>query len=137
MYCTVQDIIEDLTEDVVAQLSNDEDPSIVNHDIVEKYISQASQLIDGFLRSRYQLPLLNSHAVIKKSCIDIVKYELYKRRGKLYDSIQKLYEDSISNLEKIQKGLITLDEGSPETRPGFYLVSEREPVITKKALDNY
>ena len=137
MYCNVQDIKDDLTEKVVAQLSNDENPNEVNEEIVIKYISESTQIIDGFLRSRYGLPLEKEHSIIKKLCIDIVKYELYKRRGKVFDNIQNLYKDGISTLEKIQKGMIILDEGSPETRPGFFLVSERKPVISKEVLENY
>lgn len=137
MYCDVQDIKDDLTDKVVAQLSNDENPNVVNEEIVSKYISESTQLIDGFLRSRYGLPLENEHSIIKKVCIDIVKYELYKRRGKVFDNIQNLYKDGISTLEKIQKGMIILDEGTAETRPGFFLVSDRKPVIDKEILENY
>ncbi len=137
MYCGIQDIKEDLTEKVVAQLSNDENPNLVNEEIVSKYISESSQLIEGFLRSRYELPLRNEHTILKKVCIDVVKYELYKRRGKVFDNIQNLYKDGIATLEKIQKGMITLDEGTAETRPGFFLVSNREPVFDKNKLDNY
>jgi len=137
MYCSIQDIKEDMTEKVVAQLSNDENPNEVNEEIVIKYISESTQLIDGFLRSRYGLPLEKEHSIIKKLCIDIVKYELYKRRGKVFDNIQNLYKDGIATLEKIQKGMITLDEGTAETRPGFFLVSNREPVFDKNKLDNY
>jgi phage gp36-like protein len=137
MYCSIQDIKEDLTEKVVAQLSNDENPNEVNEEIVSKYISESTQLIDGFLRSRYGLPLEKEHSIIKKICIDIVKYELYKRRGKVFDNIQNLYKDGITTLEKIQKGMIILDEGTPETRPGFFLVSDRKPVIDKDILENY
>ena len=137
MYCNVQDIKDDLTEKVVAQLSNDENPNEVNEEIVSKYISESTQLIDGFLRSRYGLPLEKEHSIIKKVCIDIVKYELYKRRGKVFDNIQNLYKDGMTTLEKIQKGMIILDEGTPETRPGFFLVSDRKPVIDKDILENY
>lgn len=137
MYCDVQDIKDDLTEKVVAQLSNDENPNEVNEEIVSKYISESTQLIDGFLRSRYGLPFEKEHSIIKKICIDIVKYELYKRRGKVFDNIQNLYKDGISTLEKIQKGMIVLDEGTAETRPGFFLVSDRKPVIDKDILENY
>lgn len=137
MYCDVQDIKDDLTEKVVAQLSNDENPNVVNEEIVSKYISESTQLIDGFLRSRYGLPLENEHSIIKKVCVDIVKYELYKRRGKVFDNIQNLYKDGIATLEKIQKGMIILDEGTAETRPGFFLVSDRKPVIDKEILGNY
>lgn len=137
MYCDVQDIKDDLTEKVVAQLSNDENPNEVNEVIVSKYISESTQLIDGFLRSRYGLPLEKELSIIKKICIDFVKYELYKRRGKVFDNIQNLYKDGISTLEKIQRGMIILDEGTPETRPGFFLVSERKPVIDKEKLENY
>lgn len=137
MYCNVQDIKDDLTEKVVAQLSNDENPNVVNEEIVSKYISESTQLIEGFLRSRYSLPLEKEHSIIKKVCIDIVKYELYKRRGKVFDNIQNLYKDGISTLEKIQKGMIILDEGTSETRPGFFLVSDRKPVIDKEILEKY
>ena len=137
MYSSIQDIREDLTEKVVAQLSNDDNPNQINDEIVNKYISESTQLIDGFIRSRYGLPLEKEHSILKKICIDIVKYELYKRRGKVFDNIQNLYKDGISTLEKIQKGMITLNEGTPETRPGFFLVSNRKPVINKKTLDNY
>jgi len=137
MYCSIQNIKEDMTEKVVAQLSNDENPNLVNEEIVSKYISESSQLIEGFLRSRYELPLSNEHAILKKVCIDIVKYELYKRRGKVFDNIQNLYKDGIATLEKIQKGMITLNEGTAETRPGFFLVSERKPVFDKTKLENY
>ncbi len=137
MYCTIQDIKDDLTEKVTAQLSNDADPNVVDEALVDKYISDAGDFIDGFLRARYNLPLENEHSILRKACIDIVKYELYKRRGKVFDSIQNLYKDSISTLEKLQKGTITLNEGTPETRPGFFLFSEREPVVPKKAMDNF
>lgn len=137
MYCDVQDIKDDLTEKVVAQLSNDENPNVVNEEIVRKYISESTQLIDGFLRSRYSLPLEKEHSIIKKVCVDVVKYELYKRRGKVFDNIQNLYKDGISTLEKIQKGMIILDEGTAETRPGFFLGSDRKPVIDKEILGNY
>jgi len=137
MYCTIQDIIDDLTENVVAQLSNDIEPNVINREIVNKYIIDATQIIDGYLRGRYKLPLINEHSILKKICVDIVKYELYKRRGKIFDNIQDLYKDGIATLEKIQKGIITLNEGTTETRPSFYLVSEREPVFEKTTLSNY
>lgn len=137
MYCTVQDIVDDLTEKVVAQLSNDDDPNNVNYEIVSKYISEVTQVIDAYLRGRYNLPLVNENSILKKVCIDIVKYELYKRRGKVFDKIQGLYKDGIYTLEKIQKGIITLNEGTAETRPGFFLVSERDAVFNKTILDNY
>lgn len=137
MYCTVQDIVDDLTEKVVAQLSNDEEPNVVNDEIVSKYISDVTQIIDGYLRGRYELPIINEHSILKKICIDIVKYELYKRRGKVFDNIQNFYKDGIATLEKIQKGMITLNEGTAESRPGFFLVSERKPVFDRTKLENY
>lgn len=137
MYCTVKDIIDDLTEKVLAQLSNDNDPNVINNGIVSKYISDVTQIIDGYLRGRYELPLTKEHSILKKICIDIVKYELYKRRGKVFDNIQNFYQDGIATLEKIQKGMIILNEGSAETRPSFFLVSEREPVFDKTKINNY
>ena len=109
LYCTVQDIKDDLTEKVIAQLSNYADPNVVDDALVEKYISDAGDFIDGFLRASYNLPIENEYSILRKVSIDIVKYELYKRRVKIFGSIQNLYKDSISTLEKLQKGMISFN----------------------------
>ena len=138
MYCTITDIIGDLTEIITAQLSNDDSTSkTVDESILTQYISDASDLIDGYLRSRYPLPLISEYAIIKKVCIDLVKYELYKRRNRMNDFIQKVQDTAISTLDKIQKGIIKFDEGTPANRPGFYLVSKRDSVFPKNIWKNY
>lgn len=137
MYCSAQDIIDYKTEKEVAMLTNDTVPSIVDRNVLEKIILDASDYINGFLYGRYSLPLIGSHTIIKKICVDLVYYELYKRRNKLTELIQSLYSEANKTLDKLQRGIITLDEGTPEARPTFILRNDRKPLIDPEVLENY
>jgi phage gp36-like protein len=138
MYCTVDDIANELTAQKAAQLSNDADPDTLNVGLIEQYITEASDLINNYLRGRYPLPLQNNHTLIKKVCIDIVRYELYKRRAaKMEDDIKTFYEDALSKLNKVQRGDIILDEGNADSRPKHIVVSERARMFTQDLLDGY
>lgn len=137
MYCTIADITDDMTLASASKLSNDADPSSLNKRLIEQYITDASDAINGYLRGRYPLPLSKSHIILKKLCIDLVKYELYKRRGKLNDDLNNLYKDSISTLGKLQKGQITLDEGDSDDRPKFFSTNTNTQLFTDDLLDKY
>jgi len=138
MYCTVIDMIEAIGKRDLAQLSNDINPEVVNETLVNNYITDASNLIDGYLRSKYTLPLQNSHTIIKKICIDIVRYELYKRRNnKVYEGIGELYKQSLSSLEKIQKGIIVINEGNPLIKNSLCYVVDKSPVFPESLNENY
>ena len=57
-YCTRADIGSAIPEMTLIQLSND-DPSAMqpNESVIEDGVRQAEELVDGYLRGRYTLPL--------------------------------------------------------------------------------
>ena len=57
-YCTRADIGNAIPELTLIQLSND-DPSAMqpNESVIEDGVRQAEELVDGYLRGRYTLPL--------------------------------------------------------------------------------
>lgn len=135
MYCTINDIINELSYKISAQLSNDADPNTLNDTLIEQYISDASELINSYLRGRYPLPLQSDHAIIKNICIDVVKYELYKRRSKLDENLKDIYNNAISDLNKLQRGIIVLDEGTTDTRPKHFAINTKTQMFTQELLD--
>ena len=137
MYCTISDIEEQITNKIVAQCSNDLDPSVINETIVNNIISQISELIDDYLRDRYHLPLYNTHETIKNACVVLSAYNLQARRGKVSDFWQKQNDSMIQTLKDIQKGVITLDEGTVEDRPVKYAVSQRTQIYTQELLSKF
>jgi phage gp36-like protein len=110
MYCVIADISKILGGDVIlSEFSSDANPPVINTELLDEIISGKSGYIDGFLRSRYSLPLLNSYPVLREICVTLSIYELSKRRNKetLYYENYKL---AIKDLERMQSGDILLNE---------------------------
>ena len=78
--------------------------------MVEEAIIYSSTLIDGYLRGRYSLPLDAHFPLLRILAIDLSIYRLYSRRmrNEMPEVIQKNYDNAISTLRDIQKGVITL-----------------------------
>ena len=119
-YCTLNDIKDQIPEANIIQLTDDEGLDEVNQERVDKAISVAGSVIDGYLRGRYSLPLENVPELIKTIAIDIAVYKLYERRLELEmpETMVNRYKNAVKTLEQIQKGIIKLGIESPDTGPG-------------------
>lgn len=130
MYCTINDILNDLDRGTLLMLVNDEnrltempeledgeeEPDVVDladaDDLcsvrITEQINSAGDEIDGYLRSRYPLPLITVPNLIKTICTEISIYNLYKRRHRLEmpDSIMSIYKSAVQKLKDIQKEII-------------------------------
>ncbi len=138
MYCTVQDIETAISATQLAQLSDDADGSVVDEAVVESIIRTNSDIIDDYLRGRYSLPLRNNHSVIKQTCVDMVRYELCKRRtGVLTESERKEYEISIKTLTNLQRGIIVLDENTKTQIAGSVVSIKTRPSVMDKVRKQY
>jgi phage gp36-like protein len=138
-YCTLAQIIADaVPEKIVAQCSNDADPTTVDTTIVNNLIAKADEFIDDYLRDRYTLPLANSHKTINTLSIIITAYLLQCRRGKVPELWQKRYDDAKATLLQLQQGKLTLDEGTTSAdRPPKISVSAKTQVFTDTILGYY
>ena len=109
-YCTIEDIETQASTPTLIQLSSDNGQEEVNRVVVEEAIIYSSTLIDGYLRGRYTLPLNIHFPLLRILAIDLSIYRLYSRRmrNEMPEVIQKNYDNAISTLRDIQKGVITL-----------------------------
>ena len=109
-YCTIDDIEKQLSSATLIQLTSDNEQEEVNRTIVEEAIIYSSALIDGYLRGRYTLPLDTRFPLLRILAIDISIYRLYSRRvwDNIPDAIENAYNNAISTLRDIQKGIISL-----------------------------
>lgn len=103
----------------LAQLTDDAAGTTIDEAKVAEAIAYADELIDGYLRGRYSLPLSTVPKLISKLSIDITVYQLYARRPEsgIPEAISEQYKNATSVLDRIQKGLISLgveQAASPE-----------------------
>jgi len=107
-YILQADLLAQLSEPQLVQLTDDEQIGIVNTTRVGQGIADADAEIDGYVATRYAVPVSPVPALIKKLSIDITLYNLWRRRQKVPDLVRTAYEDAVKKLEQIAKGTITL-----------------------------
>ena len=142
MYCTINDIIANITEDQLISITNDQDnANSVVESIVNDKISEISSYIDGAIRSSYTVPITDADDLkfLKPIATDLVVCALYQRRFILepLDGMISRRKAAISEIEKIQKGITSLNSGTPETRPGNIRVSSRTKLFDDDTLERF
>lgn len=115
MYVTSSEFISRIGIQETIELTNLDDPSAntVNSDRLEAILSDASSEIDGYLATRYQVPLTAIPGVIKTYCIDIAWYRLAHNNAP--EAFSERYKQAIARLKDIEKGqMLLLDvDGHP------------------------
>ena len=115
-YCSNSDVSAVIANDDLVQLTNDSGGSSVDTDKITDSINYVDNIIDGYLRGRYDLPLNTTPDELKHLAVDFTVYRLYSRR--MYTDIpavvKQKYDDVIKILEKIQIGTFNLGIESTE-----------------------
>lgn len=120
MYCTVQDIKDRISENVLIHLTDDNDTGEVDENKVNEAIEEAMGEVDAYCQARYTLPFNPVPRVIRKVCVMLVIYTLFTRRGLNPDNNQDAIiiqdrKDVIKFLENVSKGLVTLGPAPDQT----------------------
>jgi len=142
MYCTVDDIKMTIPERELINLTQDNPAQNQSVDTVllEQIITLSGEVIDGYLRSRYTLPLASTPDLIKSLAIDIVVYRLYSRRPtKINDTVKDNYKEALNQLLQVQKGLLmlALDVNNIQVELRTNLIRTNKRREDKKFTDNY
>ncbi|MNL05941.1 hypothetical protein D3C87_1265590 [compost metagenome] len=141
-YCTRGDIGNAIPEMTLIQLSND-DPAAMspNENVIEDGVRQAEELVDGYLRGRYNLPLDPVPTVLRDAVVYLARHWLYQRRpeGALPDAVKDSRKDTIKLLESIRDGVVTLGmpTGHAAPEPGEIRVRARKQRFDADTWERY
>jgi phage gp36-like protein len=104
----------------LVQLTN-EDPTqqVVDDSVLQQALADASAEIDGYLESRFTLPLSDAPAVLARLTCDIAMYRLQVLRP-LHDlaEARRRYEDAVAVLVRVADGTLTLGLAPDNQEPG-------------------
>lgn len=134
MYCSLDDLKKITPENDLIQLSDDNVPPVsINEVNIDKAISDAGEMIDGYLRGLYSLPLSPVPGLINTFCGHLAIYLLYSRRQRLDmpEGVKERYKNAVSTLGKIQEGTIKLGAGANISQPGGTVKSVQEITAAK------
>jgi len=113
-YSAQTDILEQIDEDVLIQLTDDDDTGVVDADVVTKKIADADALIDGYCGKRYTVPFFPVPPLLNKFSVDIAIYNLYGRRKGAPEDIRNRFKEAVDFLKGVAKGDNALGEDDPE-----------------------
>lgn len=144
MYCTLDDLKKRIPENDLIQLTDDADQGVIDEATVNDLIASAGEVIDGYLRGRYALPLNPVPGMIRAIALDLVIYVLYGRRPTfgIPEAVEKQQAVQMKILKQIQDGVVTLGSNgvatpAAATSKNIILVSAATPVFTNDTLRNF
>ena len=107
-YATAQDMIDRFEETVLKQVTDPEAQEIQGPALTRS-LEDASDEIDGYLQSRYTLPLDPAPRILRILSSNIAMYRLLVLRplGDIEDA-RKRYEDAIKFLTRVAAGEVSL-----------------------------
>ncbi len=113
-YATIQDFERAFTEEEAVALSNLNKPeaTVVDAEVLNEALVNASAEIDSYLRARYSLPFAIVPQELVPHCLSISRYRLTSYDPS--DDVRQRYEDSVRWLEQVARGLAILDVPAPE-----------------------
>lgn len=138
-YCTKDDIQAILSDDTLAQLTDDQDLGAIDDAKVDEAIANADSMIDGYAASRYQIPFDPVPRLIHVIALDIAIYNLYSRRENVPEIREKRYKAAVKLLDRLVDGKLTIGEVD---RPvvessGVIKASSRTKIFDETTLDKY
>jgi phage gp36-like protein len=113
-YSTQSDILEQIDEDVLIQLTDDDDAGAVDADMVTRAIADADALIDGYCGKKYTVPFSTVPSLVRKFSVDIAIYNLYGRRKGAPEDRRNRYKEAVEFLKGVAAGNNSLGEDDPE-----------------------
>ena len=141
MYITPDDLASAISKVELIQLTNDEPRATEPDDrVVNAAIDYSCELVDGYMRGRYEMPLSHVPSILPNLCVVLARHWLHSRRINRADfpkPLQVAYENAIKVLENIRDGKIHLDIRRigkvPEAQPerGAYHVRARPRLDTE------
>lgn len=116
-YSALADTQNQIEEAKLIQLTDDEGLGSVNEARVTRAIADADAEIDGYVGSRYVVPLSPVPDSIRRLSVELAIYNLYARRDKVPEHRVERYKGAVKLLEQIALGKISLGPSDPDGNP--------------------
>lgn len=114
-YATLADLIERAGEREILQIADRDRDQVADPDVVDAALTNAANLIDGYVSARYETPLSPVPDLARTWSVSIARYFLYanNRPQEIVDD----YKDAISGLKDVAAKRISLPVAEGEEGP--------------------
>ncbi|GLX85058.1 hypothetical protein tloyanaT_13100 [Thalassotalea loyana] len=139
-YATVADLESRIGREELIILAPDEsDPNNYSQAVIVKALEDASAEIDTYISAVHPLPLQEPPLALIRRCCDIARYTLMDDQPT--DAAEKRYDQAVSYLKDIAKGLVNLQINDSTPAPTKSLVSvkrrQSDRTFTRDSLSGF
>lgn len=134
-YATLSDLIDRAGEYEILQVADRDDSGAPDETVVAKALSDADNIINGYVASKYDLPFVEVPDLLSTWSTSIARYLLH--RDGAPEHIEADYKDALSGLKDVSFGRIALTGVSGATQDqasGTHLSSAPDQVFTDHEL---
>jgi phage gp36-like protein len=105
-YASQADLTDRFGATELAQRTNRVDGLTIDTVVLGRALSDADAEIDGYLATRYALPLPSTPPVINRLACEIARYRLYD--DGVPETVRVRYQDAVSLLKRLSSGEVQL-----------------------------
>lgn len=113
MYTSQADMEDRFGAEEMIQLTDRTGTGVIDVAVLDRAIADADAEIDGYLASRYQLPLAETPPALTRIASDIARYLLYDDAAT--DSVSDRYDNAVKFLRSVARGDVSLVQQAGDT----------------------
>ncbi len=114
-YATQQNMIDRFGEKELTQLTDRANSGSIDVAVLSRALEDADAEINGYLATKYALPLNSAPLVLTRIAADIARYFLYDDRAT--DQVTQRYKDAVKFLQNVAGGQVTIGVDSLNEAP--------------------
>lgn len=138
-YASQQNLIDRFGEDELIQLTDREGLGVIDSTVVDRALADADGEINGYLASKYTLPLSSIvPQILEAYACDIARYRLQEDRAS--EAVIKRYDNAIRYLRDVVVGKASLgvdtDNVQPATNNSIQM-SSTAPVFRRESAKDF
>jgi phage gp36-like protein len=116
-YVTEADLVLRYGQDELVQLTNRAGGSTIDSAVLAAAIADAEAEVDGYLASRYAVPVTVQAALLRSIAATVVRYRLHGKSAG--ETVRRDYEDALRWLRDVSTGKVVLvGAASPSASEG-------------------
>lgn len=135
-YATLSDLIERAGETEILQIADRDRDGTADPDVIAAALADATSTIDGYVGSRYALPLPSVPDLVLTWTVSIARYTLHRHGAP--EHVEQDYKDAVAALKDVARGLMVLPiaAGEEQAAPssGTVLAEHPDQVFTPTRL---
>jgi len=138
LYCTIQDLIDRVGEDELIELTDRSNVGELDAAVINGAIADASSLMDGYIATRYTVPLaVDFPVMLTRLCCNIARFNLYDTHPT--ENVKQQFDATMKVLGQISKGHITLSLNSGNEKPaqGDAVQMQTNPAVFSRKQDGF